>query len=475
MVGDLAVSHQILRACELVWEHRRHEVFRLHPLQRRRDLLATTRPQHRERARRVPTPPGAEHRRVQHRLHQQVLGGLRLQVVEHVVQWEAVLRPERQDDRVLGRRSLELEVEAAAKPLPECEAPRPVDPAPEWRVQHELHPSRFVEEPLEHEGLLGRDDTEDLLGRAQVLDHLARRRLREPRHRAREPGDRGERIVEAVRDVLPQARHLLRQLRRARRRLAQPERNAGRLAVRVHHPHLAGLDLADEIGGVAELEDVARHALDREVLVQGADEGLGRVEDHAIVPDVGDRTAGGERRESGAAPAAQPVVHPVVVDVRAAPAPARGEPLREHLYDVVEILAGEVAVGVGAAHQLVQRRLVPVVGCHSRHDLLGEDVERVAGDDQPVEPALRGRPYEGGALDQLVARQREQPSLRDRLQVMSRPPHALQQRRDRASRANLAHQVHRADVDPELERCRRHQRLELALLEPRLGVEPLLL
>src|SRR2546422_5034801 len=55
---------------------------------------------------------------------------------------------------------------------------------------------------------------------------------------------------------------------------------------------------------------------------------------------------------------------------------------------------------------------------------------------------------------------------------MSRPPHALQQRRDRARRADLAHQVHRADVDPELERRRRHERLELALLEPRLGVEP---
>ena len=34
----------------------------------------------------------------------------------------------------------------------------------------------------------------------------------------------------------------------------------------------AALDAQDAIGGVAELEDVAGHALDREILVDGADE-----------------------------------------------------------------------------------------------------------------------------------------------------------------------------------------------------------
>src|SRR2546426_12359207 len=64
----------------------------------------------------------------------------------------------------------------------------------------------------------------------------------------------------------PQLRDFLRQFGRARRRLAHPERDRRRQPLRVLHTDLAGLDPRDPVGGVAELEDVARHALDREVL-----------------------------------------------------------------------------------------------------------------------------------------------------------------------------------------------------------------
>src|SRR3989475_12356406 len=76
---------------------------------------------------RSPAPARAEHRRVEHRLHQQVLGRLGLQVLEHVLEREAVLGAERQDDRVLGGGRLQLEVEAAAEPLAERESPGPVE------------------------------------------------------------------------------------------------------------------------------------------------------------------------------------------------------------------------------------------------------------------------------------------------------------------------------------------------------------
>ena len=52
---------------------------------------------------------------------------------------------------------------------------------------------------------------------------------------------------------------------------------------------------------------------------------------------------------------------------------------------------------------------------------------------------------------------------------------ALQEARDRARRAELADQIDVADVDAELERGGRDQRLQLAALEPLLGVEPLFL
>ena len=42
-------------------------------------------------------------------------------------------------------------------------------------------------------------------------------------------------------------------------------------------------------------------------------------------------------------------------------------------------------------------------------------------------------------------------------------------------RAELAHELDVADVDAELERCRRDERLELAVLQPLLGRQPPLL
>ena len=71
-----------------------------------------------------------------------------------------MLRAERQQQRVFGRRRLQLEVELTAEALAQRERPRLVDAAAERRVQHQLHAARFVEEALEHERLLRRDDAE---------------------------------------------------------------------------------------------------------------------------------------------------------------------------------------------------------------------------------------------------------------------------------------------------------------------------
>ena len=55
---------------------------------------------------------------------------------------------------------------------------------------------------------------------------------------------------------------------------ASPSQNGmvGGCAVRVLDAHRAALDAQDAIGRIAELEDVARHALDGEILVHRADE-----------------------------------------------------------------------------------------------------------------------------------------------------------------------------------------------------------
>ena len=92
------------------------------------------------------------------------------------------------------------------------------------------------------------------------------------------------------------------ELRAAPRRLAEPERDRGRLAARVLDPDAALLDAQDAVGHVAELEHVALQALDREILVHGADELRLRLEDHLVVGGVRNGAAGGEGGEARAAP-----------------------------------------------------------------------------------------------------------------------------------------------------------------------------
>ena len=73
----------------------------------------------------------------------------------HVGQREAVVRPERQHDGVVVGRGLQLEVERDAEPLAQGQAERPVDPAAVGRVHDQVHALGVVEEPLEHEVVVG--------------------------------------------------------------------------------------------------------------------------------------------------------------------------------------------------------------------------------------------------------------------------------------------------------------------------------
>ena len=77
-----------------------------------------------------------------------------------------------------------------------------------------------------------------------------------------------------------------------------------------------------------------------------------------------------------------------------------------------------------------------------------------------------------GALDEIVARERKQPALGRAADRVAGTADALQEGRDRARRADLADEIDVADVDAELERGGRHQRLEFAALQPLFGGEP---
>ena len=180
-------------------EDRGHQVVGLHALDRRRVAPAAALAQDHERAAEVPPPPHLEHRREQERLGERLLRRPRREEARHLLERQALAGPEREHHRVVARRRLQLEVEAAAEALAEGEAERAVDAAAERRVDHELHPARLVEEALEDEVLLGREDAEGELRGAEVADDLrgGDRRSRphsrlEPRHARPARSLRGE-------------------------------------------------------------------------------------------------------------------------------------------------------------------------------------------------------------------------------------------------------------------------------------------
>ena len=310
----------------------------------------------------------------------------------------------------------------------------------------------------------------------EVFDDLLRGRKLEA-ELAGEPLDRAGRaaLVDLVRDHVVEAAHGRRQLVGAAEALAEPERDRRRLALGVGDVHLAGLDFLDSIRRVAELEHVARHALEREVFVQRADRSLARQKHHVVVELIGDRATVRDRREPRAAPAAQHVVHAIEVQVRAAPAAMGREAVREHLRDGHEAVARQIAVARRAREAREQVVDLPLLHADLGDDLLCEHVERRGSRLDRVELAAADAVEQRRALDEIVARQRKEAPFRQAAEPVTRAANPLQQRRDHARRAELAHEVHVADVDAELERGRGNESLEPARLEPFLRAQPMFL
>ena len=155
-------------------------------------------------------------------------------------------------------------------------------------------------------------------------------------------------FVETRGDLLAQAGHAVRQLGAATGRFAQPERDIRRHALGVFHAQAIALDAKNAVAGVAQLEDVAGEAFHGEVFVDGADDGGLRLQHHQVIGGVGDGAAGGDRGKSRIAARTQFPVDGIAMDVRTARPVPCGEAVGQHAHGGVELLAGEVAVGIGA-------------------------------------------------------------------------------------------------------------------------------
>src|SRR5438309_3018943 len=136
--------------------------------------------------------------------------------------------------------------------------------------------------------------------------------------------------------------HRMRQLPRSPRRFPQPERNARRLAMSVFDADCAGVDSQNSPGRVAQLKYVPRHALDRKVFVDRAEECFARLEYDAIIGIVRNRATGRQRDQAGAAAPAHAPVYRVVMNQRGAAPALRAETLRQHPEHGVKFLACEM-------------------------------------------------------------------------------------------------------------------------------------
>src|SRR5207249_3205601 len=116
-------------------------------------------PPYRQRPRHVPAPARREERHRQQRLYERVAGVAAVDQAEHLFERKTVLRSQREQDAVVTGGGLQLKVERPAEALAQGQAPGAVDPRAERRVDEELHPARFVEEALEEDLALRRDES----------------------------------------------------------------------------------------------------------------------------------------------------------------------------------------------------------------------------------------------------------------------------------------------------------------------------
>src|SRR5262249_27593350 len=196
--------------------------------------------------------------------------------------------------------------------------------------------------------------------------------------------------------------------------------------------------------------------------------------DDEVIRVVGDGAAGSDGRQPRAAPAANHAVHLVAMEKRPAAPSLRRNAFREHPDDGVELRPRQIAIGISAADHRKQLVLAPGLASSGGYDLLREHVARPRRRLEPIERARADATHQRRALDELVARGREEASLRYslRIDVVAGAADTVTPHRDAARRADLANEIHRSNIDAQLERRRRHYCSQLAAFEPLLGHEP---
>ena len=238
------------------------------------------------------------------------------------------------------------------------------------------------------------------------------------------------------------------------------------------HTHPAALDPPYLPGGVAQQEYIALQAFDGEVLVHGADKGVVRLGDYVVVGIFRNGASTGHGRQRGTPPPLDYAVNTVAVQVSPAASKAVGEPVRQHLQDLVELLTGQVAIGVGPPCQGVKVILAPILLGARGDNLLGQYIGRPLRDREGIQIAATDSPGEADAFRQFVAGEGKQAALGLAADRVAGAANSLEQNADGPGRANLAYEVDVADVYAQLQRSSGYADFHLPGLQFLLGVEP---
>ncbi len=272
------------------------------------------------------------------------------------------------------------------------------------------------------------------------------------------------------------------ELERPPDRIAVPERELARDSGRGLDGHPVVADLEHPPGAGSEHDHVAVHPgpkLVDHLLVQLADPPAGRArvadDEHPEQPPIGNRAPRRHGHDPRIAPSLDRARHPVPGDPRLQLGElVGGIGAGEHRQDALEGLPRQRFVRQGPADrrsQLVDR---PAIHHGHRHDLLGQDIERIARDlgrlDRPgMHPLGHDR-----RLEQVAPVLREDHPFRRRVHLVAGPADPLEAAGDRGRRFDLDHEVDRAHVDPQLEAGGGDDRRQAARLEVVLDRQALL-
>ena len=344
---------------------------------------------------------------------------------------------------------LDFEIEPLLHSRPRGHRPGRMDASPERRQHRQPPIAELIPEALDHDGAVGRHRSSGLNLVREVIEQVAGRPIIEARALL-QSSDGG---VGLHRGQLAHRRaHGASDLYRPAQRVAVPERDPPRLAGRGRHHHLGRRDVGDPPGGGPKHKGFTRPHLVDHLFVQLAD-ALAVVEQvDGEQATVRDGPATHDRQALGAGAATDCSFEAVPDDARAQLGEFIGRiTAAQHVECRLQGARPQIAEGIGAMDQLRKGRDRPLLHGGHRHDLLGENIERIAGDPGRFDLAAQHSVDDDRSLEQIAPVLGEDGALRRLADRVAGAADPLNPAGDAGGRLHLDDQVDGAHVDAELQ------------------------